>query len=247
MWRELDTRHFATQWPCPDEFHVPLGDEWTQIHNMWVSLWAWSSTWYSDMSTKLKLPLCSWLKNKSWTKDTGAVWYYYSSTHSQYANGSLCLTIGGGLLVPNSFVRCAYGCSIRAFKNMPSVPDSNRTTIYQWTWIAWIFYNSSEWLISISSDWTAWITIADKNLWATTVWNNGNTLTASNCGWYYQWGNNYMFPFSWATTTSSTQVNASSYWPWNYYSSSTFILNSWTWDSSDSKNLRWWEDGNVPV
>lgn len=83
----------------------------------------------------------------------------------------------------------------------------------------------------------------DKNLWATTVWNSGDTLSEANCWKYYQRWNNYWFPRTWTVTTSSTQVDASTYWPWNYYSSSTFITRSsspYRWDTTDNWNLRWW-------
>lgn len=102
---------------------------------------------------------------------------------------------------------------------------------------AGIYHNSDLWLISLSSDGTSWLTIADKNLWATTVWDYWN---------YYQWGNNYWWATN-ATTKSSNQVNAWNYWPWNYYNSSTFITwkaNTW-WDSSNNANLRWWTTWTV--
>ena len=102
---------------------------------------------------------------------------------------------------------------------------------------SWIYHNATLWLISLSSDGSNWITIMDKNLWATTVWNSWDTLSEANCGKYYQWWNNYGFPFTWGVTTSSTQVNASNYWPWNYYSSSTFITYKWSWDTTDNWNL----------
>ena len=108
--------------------------------------------------------------------------------------------------------------------------------------MAWIYRNQTEWIISLSSDGTTWITIADKNLWATQVYNSWDTLSQANSGNFYQRWNNYGFPFTWATTTSSTQVNASTYWPWNYYSSGTFITSSnYYWDSSQNWNLWWWE------
>ena len=117
--------------------------------------------------------------------------------------------------------------------------------IYMWRdsiTTPWIYHNSDLWLISLSSDGTAWITIADKNLWATTVWNNGDSMTESNLGKCYQRWNNYWFPLA-QVSPSSTRVNASNYWPNNYYSSSTFINNWWYWDSSDNKDLRWWATG----
>ena len=101
----------------------------------------------------------------------------------------------------------------------------------------WIYHNATLWLISMSSDGSNWITISDKNLGATTVWNSWDTLSQANCGKYYQWGNNYGFPFTWSVTTSSTRVNAQNYWPWNYYNSSTFITYNWAWDTTDNWNL----------
>lgn len=107
----------------------------------------------------------------------------------------------------------------------------------------WIYHNSDLWLISLSSDGSNWTTIADKNLGATST----DITSTDSYGNYYQFWNNYGWSYAdavWLTiTTSGTQVNASSYWPWNYYSSSTFITASdiyWTWDSSNNANLWWW-------
>lgn len=106
---------------------------------------------------------------------------------------------------------------------------------------AWIYHNPELWLISLSSDGSTWLTIADKNLGATQVYNSWDTLSEANCGKFYQWGNNYWFPYTWATTTEATTVNAQNYWPWNYYSNSTFRkFSNWIWDSSNNTNLWWW-------
>lgn len=119
--------------------------------------------------------------------------------------------------------------------------------IYMWVdaqpiTTAWIYRNESDWLISLSSDGTNWTTIADKNLWATST---DITNSASYWNLYQRW-NNYWFPYSWASwgtiTKSSSKVNASSYWPTNYYSSSTFIYSwseNWDWSNSQNNNLRW--------
>ena len=106
---------------------------------------------------------------------------------------------------------------------------------------AWIYHSATLWLITIA-DWN-WndITIADKNLWASTVYNEWDTLSEANCWKYYQWWNNYGFPYTWAVTTSSTQVDASTYWPWNYYSSSTFITaSSSPYERSSVQNDNLW-------
>ena len=116
-------------------------------------------------------------------------------------------------------------------------------------WIEWhtpittagIYHNSDLWLISLSDDWTNWLTIADKNLWATST-----DITSENSyGNYFQRGNNYPFPTTWTVTTSNTRVNAQDYWPWNYYNSSTFITGT-SWDSSYNNNLWGWvTDTNI--
>ena len=111
-----------------------------------------------------------------------------------------------------------------------------------WENSSWIYRNQSEWLISISSDGTNWITITDKNLWATTPYTYGDTLSNANCGNIYQRGNNYGFAWSGGFTTTTTKVDASGYWPWNYYSGSSFITmsdgeGSHDWTTVQNDNL----------
>lgn len=105
----------------------------------------------------------------------------------------------------------------------------------------WIYYNPDERIISISSNWSSWFTIADRNMRASKVFNYWDTLDGANRWWYYQRWNNFPFSPTW-WSTSSTKVNASSYWPWNYYYGWTFITANWnysSWDSSNNVNLRW--------
>ena len=106
----------------------------------------------------------------------------------------------------------------------------------------WIYWSEADWVISFQTSAWNWITIADKNIWATTVWWNWN---------WYQWWNNYWWAYNTnPTSASTTSINASTYWPWSYYSSSTFIYHPWvaqadyTWDSSNNNNL-WWEATNT--
>lgn len=113
----------------------------------------------------------------------------------------------------------------------------------------WIYYNATSGVISLSADSVNWIAIADKNLWATAVYNYWDTLSEANCGYYYQRWNNYGFPRTSATNRSSTQVDVSGYGPDNYYSSSTFITaipiysttsyNLW-WDTTGTNESRRW-------
>lgn len=112
---------------------------------------------------------------------------------------------------------------------------------------AGIYYNSTDWIISLSSDWTNWTTIADKNVWASVVYHDWDTLSESNCGGYFQRWNIYMFPFTWPTTTSSTKKNPLWYWPWTtpwYWNYSTFVTWSDWWMSYAVPNL-WGEVDNT--
>ena len=106
--------------------------------------------------------------------------------------------------------------------------------VVSWGWGWWLPYFG--WLCD-TDDISAWsYTIASCNLWTTTAW----TWTESYWS-YFQWWNNY--GFSPSPTTNSNPVDASSNWPWNYYSSSTFITNTTSpndWSSSPNTNLWWW-------
>lgn len=121
--------------------------------------------------------------------------------------------------------------------------------IYIWNELpSGIYWNSTDGLISVVSS-NDIITITDKNLGATTVYNNWDTLSEANCWKFYQWGNIYGFPWTWATSTSATKINVSSYWPWNYYNSSTFrtVTASYSWGVYDyfyytSNNANLWGD-----
>lgn len=238
---------FATQWPCADWYHVPLKDEWEWVLN--IMTWLWFTS-LSDYVSKLHLPNAAFRISSSgdvsgltywmyWTCNTGTSdGYWYTLQMRESYNTSIAWTT----------VKTT-GESIRPFYNTYVEPDNTWTVIHWTLGSAGIFWNQTEWLISITN-WTTWYTISDKNLWATTVFNSWDTKSESNCGKFYQWWNNYWFPFTWSVTTSSTQVDASSYWPWNYYSSSTFILyaNSKSDRSSvTNNNLRWWVDWNIQV
>ena len=239
---------FATQWPCPNWFHVPLSSEWEWLKTImdWLSLTTWN-----DWKINLHLPFTG---NRNFASGNavsqGSDWYYWSATpRIDIPRSSYTCYISSSSIEANVAVMHMQGNPIRPFKDNFVKPTSTWTVI-QWTLgSAWIFRDTVNWLISITGDWVTWYTISDKNLWATTVYSNWDTLSQSNCGYYYQWWNNYWFPWTWSITTSSTQVDASWYWPWNYYSSSTFIAISWNvdWTSVTNNNLRWWEDGNVQV
>lgn len=233
----------AMRWPCPEGFHIPTKDEWTALNTLWISIGAWTAdTWGDALRWYLKIPL-SWLRSYTTSDPTGqdtqsCFWCSTTSTGSMAQTFSTYLN--GTISFGNAYTTSWR--SIRPFKDEPTIPDNTWTTIY--TSDAFpesrnIKWSQSLWLITLSYDWT-YITISDKNLWATTVYSNWTTLSEANCWKYYQWWNNYWFAWTWSVTTDNTQVDAGNYWPWNYFSSSIFITLTDTWDSSNNKNLWWW-------
>lgn len=231
----------STKWPCPEWFHIPLTSELVSLHTIWVAL-GWGSSDWANFWKNLKIPFAGNRTNTWWTSSN--VWTYcflWSASPETWPNSYVLRFTSNTIVTQYKYVR-SHCFTIRPFKDTPVTPTSSWTKLY-WTSIevGWIFWNATDWLISLSSDWQTWITISDKNCWATTVWNDWDTLTNANCGNMYQWGNNYWFPFDWNITTSPTQVNAWWYWPWNYYSSDVFIRQSSDWSSVDNRNLWWWE------
>ena len=236
----------ARQWPCASWFHVPSNSDIVDINNKLDSLWInwWWVNWY------LKLPQCVLIL---WYMDPGSPMYIYlyswTSTpvddYTTYKNIKIWYKDSGWLSIASGTP--VNLSTIRPFKNEPVIPDNTWTAIYDWEarliTTSWIYHEPWSWIISLSSDWTTWITIADKNLWATTVYNSWDTLSEENCWKFYQRWNNYPFPFTWPATTSNSQINASTYWPWNYYSNYTFRTQVWTtqsWDSSYNQDLWGW-------
>lgn len=233
--------HSDMQWPCPNGFHIPLHSEWQALYSYytWLGL-----SWYTNWKNFFKIPLNWERAASSWNvTDRWSNGYYWAAD----ANGSSArdLMFYSNTVQPSWYSSRAIWYWIRPFKDEPVVPDSSWVRLYAGDLPSSnnISRSSELWLITItytSGGVTNRKTIADKNLWATTVWNDWDTLTADNCGKYYQWWNNYGFPFSWSITTSSTKVSATGYWPGNYYESSTFITSSNYWDTSVNNNLRWW-------
>lgn len=242
-WIVIWTIHSDMQWPCPDGFHIPTPSELYSLKTIWDNLWWWSG---SEFWAALKMPLAG-SRDRS-TSNVASQWSYwnYMTSVATSPSAKYQYFTSSWIAFSQSWSdkTITYAFSIRAFKDTAVIPTSSWTKTY-WTSIEswWIFWSATDWLISLSSDGSNWITIADKNLGATTVWNSWDTLSEANCWKYYQRWNNYWFPRTWSVTTSSTQVDASTYWPWNYYNSSTFIIRTayprW-WESSFNNNLRWW-------
>lgn len=237
---ETPDDYSAMQWPAPSWFHIPLTTEWQWVKTImdWLGLTTWDG-WRIN----LHMPFAGYRSfSAASIYSQGSTGFYWSSsfTYSASSDNARYLYLDLSIVGVGYSQARASGHSVRCFKNSFELPTSSWTVIQGTLWSAWIFWDTVNWLISITGDGTTWYTIADRNLWATTVYSDWATLSEANCGKYYQWGNNYWFAWTWSVTTSSTQVDASTYWPWNYYSSSTFITWDEDWSSVPNDNLRWW-------
>lgn len=231
------------KWPCAEWFHVPSAYTWDRIRNFGITLWAWSSWSYDNIKTYLKLPFWWYVSNLWSSWDSWNAYYWLANTNS--TSSSKALKITSSSYSTSTWYGRAYGMFIRPEKDEKVIPDASWTTVYDGSSIAsgaWIFHNSTLWLISISEDGSNWITIADKNVWATVVYNNWDTLDSTNCWSFFQWGNCYPFPYSLNMEKSSTRVDASGYWPTNLYYGRVFIC--WSgisdWSSVSNWDLWWW-------
>ena len=103
-----------------------------------------------------------------------------------------------------------------------------------------IVHDTENWTITVySQDKSYWITIQDKNLWASVAW-----TWEDSYGCYFQWWNNHCFSGIDTISTWSWPVDVSSYWP-SEYNSSIFIgvdvrsdEKIYSWDNV--RNLWWW-------
>ena len=104
--------------------------------------------------------------------------------------------------------------------------------------------NFEYWMISIAdpSNSNQWITMMDRNLWATMAWTWCGITDLSTCWYHYQRWNNYWFDY---LKSSQEAINWSEYQQkidvsqLDEYSSSSFISWDPSWTTTD-KNL-WWE------
>lgn len=244
IWAAKIEDYSAMRGPCPEGYHIPSNYEWNNLCSTLTTSLGLAAN-RTTMRQYLKMPPAGYRRqNDGGVVSQGSRGDYRSCTVLSNAQASF-MQFTSSSITPETASNKATWISIRWFKNSAVVPDSSWTTLYDWSSVAawaWIYHNATLWLISISWDGKKWYTIQDKNLWATVVYNSWDTLSETNCGYYYQRWNNYWFAFTWTLTTSSTRVNASSYWPWNYYSSSTFITWSASWDTSNNPNLWWWQN-----
>ena len=239
-WWTTCTTESDRKWPAPSWFHIPSKDEWegliTMMGTFSLDYWEWAETY-------LHMPYTGYRQYyNSEPYDQRYYWMYWTSSYHSL-NSAYYLAINSYTFEVQYTARAEWG-SIRPFKNTFVAPTSSWTVLIWTLWSDWIFWDQTNGLISITSDWTTGYTIMDKNLWATTVYSHWDELSEANCGKYYQWWNNYWFAWTWNVATSYyTQVDVSSYWPDNYYSSSTFACGEDDWALVHNNNL-WWDISN---
>lgn len=224
----------SQQWPCPSNFHIGNKAERENILATLTILWVADEA--STMSY-LKLPAAYYLNRTNWTQNT-SYWMVRIWTSTMTSNTtSYCFYINENHALAVASDKPGNAFSVRPLKDDPIAPDSDWTKLFDWsstaTW-AWIFWNATLWLISLSGDGGSWITIADKNLWATNVWDN----------WlYYQFWNNYGFEVSPSNYRTTKVSNTQWYWPGNYYNDSTYTrCSSWNnWFTDTNNNIWGWD------
>lgn len=256
-WEGIEVKYndySAMQWPCPEWFHVPSRTEYewlkTILTTLGITTWTWIITalkmplaWYIDYNRTDCAVLNTGIYGRYWTADEAVIQWVYDRAYSLAIN----VRSWEDTYSATWYGRKTWGNSIRAFKDEYVEPTSSRTVISGTLWSAGIFWNTTDWLITITN-WTSWYTIQDKNLWATTVYNYWDTLSEANCGKYYQWWNSYWFRWigsSVTVQTSSTQVDTTGYWPRNTYSSDVYIIGFDDWSNPSNSNIWWWVTGVV--
>ena len=220
--------HKDTQWPCPNGFHIGTKDEWQTLITALTYLWAYNT---SNIPAYLYIPKAYYLARSKGTKET-KYWICRFWTSTMTANNVAWvwwIDENNSLIFQED--KPGNGFSIRPFKDNPVVPDNTWTTLVTNTkW--WIYWSSTLWLISITANsWSYYITISDKNLWATNVLDN----------WlFYQFWNNTGYTYNATPYVTSKPTISSSYWPGNYYEGKFVRVSSWNnWFNWTDNNI-WW-------
>lgn len=227
----------AMRWPCPEWYHVPTHSNILSISNIFGNLWIRGSTWAGYVS----IPK-SWYYWISWGKEHVNDWAYVWTCKNSWA-WDRSWVWNWQDWVPVSKVRNSMWIPVRPFKNIPIIPNNQWNVIYDWSSIAnwaWIFHSPELWVFSLSWNGQDWITIADKNIWATTIYHTGDQISADNSWYYYQWWNNHWFSYNGWFSTSNTKVDVSSYSP-SSYSNNVFITWNDSWMIEINKDLWGWE------
>ena len=215
--------HKDTQGPCPNGFHIGTKDEWQTLIDALTTLWAYD---VNNIQTYLKIPSAYYLARSNGAKET-RYWTCRFWTSTMTANNvSWAWWIDENNLFVFQADKPGNGFSIRQFKDNPVAPDSTWTQM-----TTWIYWSSTLWLISIQNG-SSWITISDKNLWATNVWDN----------WlFYQFWNNTWYTYNASPYVTSKPTISTDYWPGNYYTWDFVRVSSGNnWFNWTNNNIWWW-------
>ena len=215
--------HRDTQWPCPNGFHIGTKDEWQALVDALTTLWAYD---VNNIQTYLKIPDAYYLVRSSGKKET-KYWTVRIWTSTMTSNTvAWCWWIDENSKIIFQEDKPGNGFSLRPFKDNPVAPDSTWTLM-----TTWVYWSSTLWLISIQNG-SAWITISDKNLWATNVLDN----------WlFYQFWNNTWYTYSASPYVTSKPTLSDNYWPGNYYTGSFVRVSSGNnWFNWTDNNIWWW-------
>lgn len=235
IWAAARNDYSAMRGPCPEGFHVPTYDDWDAMPNGSENLFQLYHLppGFEFSSTSLRIVehtstsdyrICNRVSVQT-SQSTAQVLHIYSGW---WANHYPCPIVQAN--------------HIRPFKDIPAYPDNTWTKVYEEEDECEVYHNATLWLITVhyySTD-DCWIrkTMADKNLWATVLYNYWDTQSTANCGYIYQHWNNYWFDPQWTISTSSAVVDCTWYWPWNYYSNNLMRTSNW---NQTNKNMWWWE------
>lgn len=86
----------------------------------------------------------------------------------------------------------------------PVLVDTTYTAQYVRAWLPWIFWNKTWWWISITSDWTNWITLQDENVGANNDWE----WTWDSWYWYNWTDVLWITPPAWYHIAKVSELNS---------------------------------------
>lgn len=134
LWGDTTDTTAARQWPCSSGYHIPSVTEMSGIVSAWTAL---GLSWGAWLVNYLNIPY-AWLRDTSGNVQFQWSYGFYWTSSAVSGNSS-----NGNFLQFNSstiestplttWIDKIYWFSIRPFKNTPSIPDSTRTVVYQWS------------------------------------------------------------------------------------------------------------------
>lgn len=220
--------------------HIPTNNEFWTVKE--IMDWLYLQQWY-NYHIKLHMPP-AWRRITSTLSDVGTVADYWTSAYASWTNAYHQAFTNDSAPVANQYTRRSSWFSIRCFLDTYVEPDSTRTVEAWELWQAWIFHNAELWIISLTDGNDRNITMRDKNVWATVVYNYWDTMTEDNCGKMFQWWNYYWFNSTWTLSKISTTRVSTTWYGWdNPYSNDTYIeRTSSPYDRSNPSNNDLWSN-----